>query len=88
LYLHSYYKKWDFSESKITFDLRLFYFESTSKILFFLLPLLRGRDEPDDVLEGEPADEDGLANCEDEMLLVLTLFALKNKKCYLLSCFK
>ncbi len=56
--------------------------------MFFLLPLLRGRDEPDDVLEGEPADEDGLANCEDEMLLVLTLFALKNKKCYLLSCFK
>jgi hypothetical protein len=56
--------------------------------LFFLLPLLRGRDEPDDVLEGEPANEDGLADCEDEMLLVLALFALKNKKCYLLSCFK
>jgi hypothetical protein len=56
--------------------------------LFFLLPLLRGRDEPDDVLEGEPADEDGLTDCEDEMLLVLALFALKIKKRYLLSCFK
>ena len=44
--------------------------------LFNLLPLLRRRDEPDDVLEGEPADEDGLGHREDDVLLVLTLFAL------------
>ena len=43
---------------------------------FNLLPLLRRRDEPDDVLEGEPADEDGLGHREDDVLLVLTLFAL------------
>ena len=42
-----------------------------------LLPLLRGRDEPDDVLEGEPADEDGLGHSEDDVLLILPLLALE-----------
>ena len=41
-----------------------------------LLPLLWGCYEPDDVLESEPAHEDGLAHGKDEMLLVLAFLAL------------